>query len=647
MKAISTKFLVLTGILYFLSTKCSNAQITFTQSTAPDLIQNVFSGGGVEVFNITAGGNPTQIGRFTSGNSVNLGFSSGLVMTTGDLEIQSDPNGFGYIGAPAAAGTSSTSGANTLSDDLDLNNIISSFGAPAATNNIALIEFDFIPSGNTISFNYVFASEEYNGFVCSQFFDVFGFFVSGPGISGPYANNAANIAVVPNSNPELPVSINTINAGIGDGGIFCPPSGLSNSAYFIDNSAGMNFSPYGFTFPLQAYSIVQPGETYHVKMILANGSDTSYDSWLFVQAQSFTDAQPNACENLPGDFQNELIGYWSFCNNTNDNSGNGNNGISEGNPIAIADRFANGNRAFSFDGINDNIRIPNNPTLTPDSSLTISFWFILNSFVPSTTSERAFISLWGPSQIPEERAYRIYYNSITGRIHASLQFDNGTNTELSFEYSNLALNQWHMIALTYNQSGAKLFCDGVLKASDENSGILAINNGSADLFFMRDQQSTEISVTAGKLDDIGIWSRALSASEVFELYALNACFETVFDTTYVTTVIYDTIVTPGISADFLDFQVLIDEVQPPQVATFQLIPNTSNASIFFFSNDVSILDGYSVYVTNSQNQQVYFSPIFQEVDEISYQNWGGSGLYVFYIIDPVGDIVTVKQIVLQ
>jgi hypothetical protein len=106
-------------------------------------------------------------------------------------------------------------------------------------------------------------------------------------------------------------------------------------------------------------------------------------------------------------------------------------------------------------------------------------------------------------------------------------------------------------------------------------------------------------------------------------------------------------VTPGISADFLDFQVLIDEVQPPQVATFQLIPNTPNASIYFISNDVSILDGYSVYVTNSQNQQVYFSPIFQEVDEISYQNWGGSGLYVLYIIDPVGDIVTVKQIVLQ
>jgi hypothetical protein len=647
MKAITTKFLILTGTLFFLLGKSTDAQITFTQSTASDIIQNVFAGGGVDVFNITSGGNPTQIGRFTGGNQVNLGFPNGMVMTTGDLVTQSEPNGFGFIAAPAAAGTSSTSAANTLSNDPDLNTIISSFGAPATTNNISLIEFDFIPSGNAISFNYVFASEEYNGFVCSQFFDVFGFFISGPGINGPYTGNSANIAIVPNTNPPLPASINTINSGVSDGQNFCPPGGLNNQAYFVDNSGSQNFSPYGFTSPLQATSIVQPGETYHVKMILANGSDTSYDSWLFVQAQSFTDGQPNACENLPDDFQNELIGFWSFCENTNDNSGNGNNGIADGNPIAIADRFANSNRAFSFDGINDNIRIPNNSSLTPDSLLTISFWFNLNAYETDSTGEHAFISIWGSPQIPAERAYRIYYNSNTEKIYASLQFDNGTATELSFNYSNLALNQWHMIALTYNQSGAKLFCDGVLKASDDNIGILGLNAGNADLYFMRDFEASQSTHTSGKLDDVGIWRRSLNTSEIFELYAINACIETLIDTEYVTTVIYDTIQTPVSTSDTLKFQVLIETIQPVEVNSFQIYADAANSLLIINCYDASILDNYSIRIANSLNQDVFNSIISQQFINVNYSNWGGSGLFVLYLLDPQGEIISVKQIVLQ
>lgn len=270
-----------------------NAQLTLTQATATELVQDVLVGGGIQVTNVTSGGNPTQIGRFVGGNTVNLGITTGVVMTSGDVVTQSDQNGAYYIGEPASAGISSSSGTNTLTDDADLNTIISSFGAPATTNNIAVIEFDFVPAGDSVAFNYVFASEEYNGFVCSQFFDVFGFFISGPGITGPYANNSANIAIVPNTNPALPVSMNTINSGISDGGIYCPPGGLNNQLYFVDNSASQNFSPYGFTTVLTAQANVQCGETYHIKLIIANGSDTSYDSWVFLEAESFSSSIPD------------------------------------------------------------------------------------------------------------------------------------------------------------------------------------------------------------------------------------------------------------------------------------------------------------------------------------------------------------------
>jgi hypothetical protein len=200
------------------------------------------------------------------------------MMTTGSFTTQSDQaSGPGYIGSAANSGTSSTSGANTLTDDPDLNTIISSFGAPATTNNIALIEFDFIPAGDSVAFNYVFASEEYNGFVCSQFFDVFGFFISGPGINGPYSNNSENIAVVPNTNPALPVSMNTINNGVSDGGSFCPPGGLNNQAYFLDNSGSGNFSPYGYTTVLTAQANVQCGDpTIHGYFLRPNRSALLY-----------------------------------------------------------------------------------------------------------------------------------------------------------------------------------------------------------------------------------------------------------------------------------------------------------------------------------------------------------------------------------
>ena len=279
--------------IIYLFTFSASAQFTITQQSATNLVQNVLVGQGVQVSNITSGGDPEQIGLFTGGNSVNLGISNGVLMTTGNAVSQSDPNGLYYIGDPANSGTISSSFNNTieLTDDPDLNAIITSFGASGITNNIAEIEFDFIPSGDSVAFNYVFASEEYNGFVCSQYFDVFGFFISGPGITGPYANNAANIAIVPGT--TLPVSMNTINDGISDGGIYCPPGGLNNGAYYVDNSGSQNFGPYGFTDILTAQATVQCGETYHIKLVLANGFDNSYDSWVFLQAESFTSNIPN------------------------------------------------------------------------------------------------------------------------------------------------------------------------------------------------------------------------------------------------------------------------------------------------------------------------------------------------------------------
>lgn len=309
-----------------LSTKAS-AQVTFTVQPATDLVQNVLVGAGVQVSNITSGGDPNQIGRFVGGNSVNLGIGNGVVMTTGNVPAQSDPTDqFNFIGSPADLSTIGTAFDNTidLTDDPDLNAIIDGLGANAITNNIAVLEFDFVPQGDSVAFNYVFASEEYDGFVCSQFFDVFGFFISGPGINGPYSGNSQNIAIVPGTNPALPVSMNTINDGISDGGIYCPPGGLNNQAFFVDNSTSQNFGAYGFTSVLTASAIVQCNETYHIKLIIANGVDNGYDSWVFLEAESFSSSVPavNIANLLPdsavieGCIEGELVFRRNISNDT-------------------------------------------------------------------------------------------------------------------------------------------------------------------------------------------------------------------------------------------------------------------------------------------------------------------------------------------
>jgi hypothetical protein len=287
-------YLLVTLVLTLLSTS-SFSQYVQSQQTAQDLINNVLAGGGVQISNVTLIGDSAQVGQFDFATTVGLSINRGVVMTTGSITDQLVDNGLsGTINSPAALGTLSTSFGNIVDagDDIDLNTIIGSFGtALPNTNNKAVIEFDFIPSGDSLRFNYIFGSEEYNGFVCSQFFDCFGFFISGPGITGPYTGNAKNIAIVPGTN--LPVSMNTINDGIGNGGTLCPPGGLNNSAYFVDNQNSQNFGVYGFTTMLTAETSVQCGETYHIKLVIANGVDNGYDSWVWLEAESFNSSIPS------------------------------------------------------------------------------------------------------------------------------------------------------------------------------------------------------------------------------------------------------------------------------------------------------------------------------------------------------------------
>lgn len=242
--------------------------------TPSQLLSDVLLGSGVTVTNVTYNGvlepgTPQQgTGSFVS-NGSNLGLPAGIILSSGFAE---------NIAGPASGFQSNQPTPNISDPDLV------AIAGGITINNAAVLEFDFIPLGDTIRFRYVFGSEEYPEFVCS-FNDAFGFFLSGPGITGPYTNNAINIALLPGT--STPVTIDNVNNGLNNNPTNpgCP---ATNPEYYIDNGTGGSVVYDGMTVVLEAVAAVQCGETHHIKLAIGDALDQAYDSGVFLEAGSFT-----------------------------------------------------------------------------------------------------------------------------------------------------------------------------------------------------------------------------------------------------------------------------------------------------------------------------------------------------------------------
>lgn len=234
-----------------------------------ELVTDVLLGSCVEASNISWTGADAAFGNFSGGNS--LGFAEGVILSTGSAEDAPGPEN-GVV-----------SGVNNTPGDP----LLTSLGG-FTTADAAIIEFDFVSPTNFVSFEYVFASHEYNGFTCGTVNDVFGFFVTGPGYTA-----SENVALVPGT--TTPVSINTVNQGYSDdifGDDFecysIDPNYSAYNVYFNNNDGGQEIMYYGHTTVLTVELDLQPCETYHIKMAIADGGDNVYDSAVFLKAGSFT-----------------------------------------------------------------------------------------------------------------------------------------------------------------------------------------------------------------------------------------------------------------------------------------------------------------------------------------------------------------------
>lgn len=254
--------------------------------TPVDLVANLL-GPGVSVSNVqftghtgAAGmdfkeGDSSSAGSFTGGTGI-IGFDGGIILSSGGVQNSVGPNT-----------SDSITQDNGLAGDLELDALTS-----GTTYDATILEFDFVPTFSTISFQYTFASDEYNEWANTAFNDVFGFFLNG-----------TNVAQLPTTDTgSYVVSINNVNGGNP------PGTDPKNPAWYINNDmasgAVLDTEMDGMTKVLSVVATVNANQTNHIKLAIADTGDAIYDSNVFIKAGSFTRSEieisPDDSSSLSG-----------------------------------------------------------------------------------------------------------------------------------------------------------------------------------------------------------------------------------------------------------------------------------------------------------------------------------------------------------
>lgn len=246
------------------------AQITTSVNPTIAQMQALLQGNGVVVSGLTITCPAGAYATFNNGAAALGGLNSGILLTTGTASNVAGPN------------------PNTTSNNLDYSTTIG--GAPGSplgntlsggtTFDGCYINFLITPSCNTLSINYVFASEEYPEFVSSGvggINDVFGFVISGPNPSGGNYNQQ-NISVIPGT--SIPVSIQNVNNGIGNAGP------CVNCAYYVPSPPFLEYD--GKTTVLTASTAVTPCQTYTMTIGVWDDGDEILDSGVFLDVNGLS-----------------------------------------------------------------------------------------------------------------------------------------------------------------------------------------------------------------------------------------------------------------------------------------------------------------------------------------------------------------------
>ncbi len=244
-----------------------------------------------------------QVGFFKVANNTGVNafpIDSGIVMCANWIEDV----------LPSQTGTNPNTVTNPKDPDLAV--VMAQIGSSTySINDMAVIQFSFVATSDSIQFNYVFGSHEYASYTCSQFNDVFGFFLEGSDINGTTSKSTVNLATIPGT--TVPVAINTINQGFPSGSY--PASNCTNansnyvahSIYWAGNNPTVSLS--GNTILFTAKAQVKCGNAYNIRLKLANASDHALSSAVFIEARSFSSPtiKINSTLNSGNSFQDSTV----------------------------------------------------------------------------------------------------------------------------------------------------------------------------------------------------------------------------------------------------------------------------------------------------------------------------------------------------
>lgn len=365
---------------------------------------------------------------------------------------------------------------------------------------------------------------------------------------------------------------------------------------------------------------------------------------------------------------NGLVGYYPFNGNANNENGINNNGTITGATLT-ADRFGHVNSAYNFDGVNDYISIG---TAT-FQSFSFSSWIYTTSVNP--TNLNGIISNLNATA----------YQGVEFRINEDstlmLVCGRGTSWLQPATTFKLMNNTWYNVVATSNNSTVKIYVNAQQIASYSISNFT--NNTSNILFGTRNPAASNGGWYTGKLDDIGIWNRALSQQEITDVYNYTNCTDSTYNdtTTYfvsspsfqasspksyfvntenLTTTIggCDSIVNHYLKyeynptycsvTDTLIIDVTLTGVSAPNnTNTLKVYPNPAKDFVIIKTGNYSAMSNYTVKIENLLGQTVYATNINQAELQINVNSFGGLGTYIIKIIDNNSSVLETRKLILQ
>jgi len=274
-----------------------------------------------------------------------------------------------------------------------------------------------------------------------------------------------------------------------------------------------------------------------------------------------------------------LVGYWSFNGNANDESSNGNSGTVNGAVLTI-DRFNNENSAYYFDGIDDNIIA--SPLTSVNEEVSISLW------IKNDNNEGEWNGIITTQ--PDTSQGFLFQEYVDGRYDWTV----ATGTNYVDLFSNSAISdQWDHFVTVINDNGMRIYINGVLDASRD---LGSYNLYSTANLCIGSRYETEW--FKGTLDDIGIWNRTLTESEINELYDSE-----------------------GLSTNSIIYE-----------SNFNVYPSPAYDQITVDFGNLDNVEGRNIKITNIIGQEVLSQSMNTDIINVSELS---KGIYIIRISDGV------------